>query len=149
MAASKSVSRPGALKRTGLHRAECEHECGAYVYATVAMLERHGCPVCACGGRLIPDHPDLAAAVLPDASLDAHPAVLAYHRELARVMHGRAPREQRIGSHTARTQARSADAALSAEDLASQRVEQARREAAHARRMSGLRRPVHVDPMPF
>lgn len=122
------------LKRTGLHRAGCEHDCGAYIYATVSSLERHGCPLCACGGRFVPDHPDLAAAILPDA-LDAHPAVIAYRRELSSVLHGQAPSVAR-GRQV-----------RPAEEIAGERVERERRELARARQLSGLRHP--SDPIPF
>lgn len=56
MASSERITRP--FTREGLHRLECE--CGAYVYATVAMLERYGLPSCPCGERLTPARRELA-----------------------------------------------------------------------------------------
>jgi hypothetical protein len=61
----RSTAEPGTLKRTGLHRLECEESCGAYVYATVAQLEQHGMPQCSCGARFIPERVELALHVLP------------------------------------------------------------------------------------
>lgn len=47
-----------SFSREGLHRLECE--CGAYVYATVAMLETHGLPSCPCSKPLTPARRELA-----------------------------------------------------------------------------------------
>lgn len=128
------------FKRTGLHRAECEHGCGAYLYATVAMLERHGCPVCSCGGRFVPDHPDLAATVMPDV-MDVHPAVQAYRAELSRVLHGQA-------SHGLRGRQ-----LRPAEEIAAERVARDLTRRARERQLSGLRRgngaAATVDVIPF
>jgi hypothetical protein len=44
--------------RKGLHRLECE--CGHYLYATVAAVENHGLPSCACGERFTPARRELA-----------------------------------------------------------------------------------------
>lgn len=106
------------------------------MYGTVAALEKHGTPLCSCGGRFIPDHPDLAAAVLPDV-LDAHPAVLAYRRELSKVLHGQAPSVQR------------GRVLRPAEEIAAERVARDLRDAARERRLAALRRPVNADPIPF
>jgi hypothetical protein len=72
-----------AFKRSGLHKLECD--CGAYVYATVAMLERHGLPACPCGSRFLPDRVELAELLGVDC-----PAVTEYRAELSSVMHGQA-----------------------------------------------------------
>jgi hypothetical protein len=52
-------SNPTSLfSRKGIHRLECA--CGAYVYGTVACLEEHGLPSCACGERFVPVRRELA-----------------------------------------------------------------------------------------
>lgn len=53
-----SMNRTAEFSREGLHRLECE--CAAYIYATVAMLERHGLPVCPCGKLFEPARRELA-----------------------------------------------------------------------------------------
>jgi hypothetical protein len=64
-----------AFKRSGLHRLECDG-CEAYVYGTVASLERHGLPACACGSRLLPARIELAELLDVDC-----PARDEYHAE--------------------------------------------------------------------
>ena len=117
-----------AFKRSGLHKLECD--CGAYVYATVAMLQRHGLPACPCGSRFLPDRVELAELLGVDC-----PAVAEYHRELTSVMHGQA-------SHGMRGRK-----LRPAESIAADRVEQRRRERALSDRLSALL-PA-AEPMPF
>ena len=108
-----------AFKRSGLHKLECG--CGAYVYATVAMLEQHGLPACPCGARFLPDRLELA--MLLDVECDA---TAEYERELNRVSRGQA-------SHGIRGRE-----LRPAELVASERVEQWRRDRARTNRLTAL-----------
>lgn len=117
-----------AFKRSGLHKLECP--CGAYVYATVAALERHGLPRCACGESFAPERLELAGML--GVRCDA---LEEYERELGRVMHGQAP-------HGIRGRVLRA-----AEEIAAERVEARRRERARENRLQALR--PQPDPMPF
>jgi hypothetical protein len=117
-----------AFKRAGLHKLECD--CGAYVYATVAMLERHGLPACPCGSRFLPDRVELAELLGVDC-----PAVAEYQAELSSVMRGQA-------SHGIRGRK-----LRPAEQLAAERVEQRRRDRALSNRLQALM-PA-AEPMAF
>jgi hypothetical protein len=119
-----------AFRRAGLHKLECD--CGAYVYATVAMLERHGLPACPCGARFMPDRVELAELLGVDC-----PAVAEYHAELSSVMHGQA-------SHGLRGRK-----LRPAELVAFERVEQRRRERALTNRLAALMPAVDVEALPF
>ena len=110
-----------AFKRSGLHRLECER-CPGYVYATVANLERHGLPACACGGRLVPDRVELAWLL----NVTDCPAIAEYRAEVSSVMHGQAPHGQR-GREL-----------RPAELVASERVERRRVDRARSNRLAAL-----------
>lgn len=115
---TKTTPRP--FKRSGLHKLECD--CGGYVYATVAQLERYGLPSCGCGERLLPERLELAALL----GLEDAPAVAEYRRELSSVLHGQA-------SHGRRGRE-----LRPAETIAAERVERRRSNAARERRISAL-----------
>lgn len=117
-----------AFKRSGLHRLECD--CGSYVYATVAMLERAGLPQCACGERLLPDRVELAELLDVDC-----PARDEYRAELSSVMHGQT-------SHGIRGRK-----LRPAELIAADRVEKRRRDRARSNRLGALL-PA-PEPLPF
>lgn len=77
------------FKRSGLHRLECQN-CPGYAYLTVACLETVGLPVCACGGRLVPERLELALMLGVDA-----PIVAEYQRRTARKESGQYPASRR------------------------------------------------------
>jgi hypothetical protein len=108
------------FKRTGLHKLECS--CGAYLYATVAMLERHDLPACCCGSRFLPDRVELAMLL----GVDDCPAIVEYERELSSVMHGQT-------SHGIRGRE-----LRPAELIAAERVERSRRDRARSNRLAAL-----------
>lgn len=118
------------FKRSGLHRLECSG-CGAYVYGTVANLERHGMPVCGCGGGFMPERLELAMLL----GLEDAPVVVEYERELSSVIHGQASHVQRGRSVRV------------PEAVAAERVERDRRERGRAHVLAALR-PV-AEPIPF
>lgn len=117
------------FKRSGLHKLECP--CGAYVYATVASLEAHGLPSCACGRRFDPDRVELAFLL---NVLDC-PAVDEYQQEVASVQHGQA-------SHGIRGRV-----LRPAETVAAERIEKRRVDRARSNRIGALL-PV-AEPCPF
>lgn len=135
----------GQLRRTGLHRCECADECGAYVYATVSALERHGLPVCPCGARLIPAALELAIAL----GVEDAPCVAEFHARVAQAWHGQTPNgpcddSSRLRApETVALEGTSKRPGLLAEWQAEIRK----------RQLSGLRRgpgtPVDPDPIPF
>lgn len=120
------------FKRSGLHKLECP--CGAYVYATVAMLERHGLPACPCGERFQPEHAELAGLLGVDCD-----ALDEYRRELSSILHGQAAHVQR------------GRAVQPAEHLAAQRVEARRRDRAYRNRLMALQctAVAESDTIPF
>jgi hypothetical protein len=72
------TARP--FKRAGLHKLVCR-DCGGYVYAAVAQLERHGLPVCPeCGEAYDADELELALLL----GLDDSPIVAAWRDLTAR-----------------------------------------------------------------
>lgn len=117
------------FSRRGLHKLECAG-CESYVYATVASLERHGIPSCACGAEYVPDRLELAGLLGVQA-----PVLDEYRRELSSVLHGQASHGQR-GRRL-----------RPAEEVAAQRVESRRRDRARSNRLGALL-PA-AEPMPF
>jgi hypothetical protein len=120
-------------KRRGLRRLECE--CGAAVYATWSQLERHGRPVCACGGSFLPDDVELAFAL----GLEEAPVLVEYRAALSSVMHGQAP--------AGRAMRNSGRELRDPSVIAAARVERSRRDRARSNRLGALA-PV-ADSMPF
>lgn len=120
-------------KRRGLRRLECD--CGAAIYATFAQLERHGRPVCACGGEFLPDDVELAMAL----GLEDAPVVIEYQAAVSSISRG-----QSGPARSLRTNARKF---TDPQQLAAERVERARRERARSNRLGAL--APAADPMPF
>lgn len=146
---TRTTAEPGTLKRTGLHRLDCEQQCGAYVYATVAQLEQHGMPFCSCGARFIPDRPELALHVLPADDTYRLDVEAALTTAISRSARGQM-RSTGAG-HAIRSMGREQAAP---ELLAAARLEEQRAADARRRRLSGLRRgqlqpSLQVDVIPF
>lgn len=121
--------RESTFSRRGLHKLECP--CGAYTYSTVSSLERHGVPVCACGGPFEPDRHELAIVL----GLDDAAVVRAYRDRLSGFMDGQK------GHVNKRHRMRDPEAAVTAE------FEAARRRQARSNRLGALL-PA-PEPMPF
>ena len=124
------MAKSKPFTRQGLHRLECD--CGAYVYATVAALEAHGLPVCACGETFQPGRVELAELLNVDC-----PAVAEYRDALSSVLHGQA-----FASGNGRR-----GNLRPAESVALERVERHRRELARARRVGAIL--PKAQPIPF
>lgn len=77
------AKRESTFSRRGLHKLECAG-CDAYVYATVASLERHGVPVCACGAPYEPERHELAIVL----GLDDAAVVREYRERLSGFLEG-------------------------------------------------------------
>lgn len=80
-----------------MHRLNCTG-CDAYVYATVAMLEKHGCPVCACGQPFTPERLELALTIGVD-----HPAAAELEARTYRKVRAQQPHARFNGSQLAST----------------------------------------------
>lgn len=139
----------GTPRTQRMRKLACD-ECGYIAYTSRRWIE-HGLPLCPCGTHLIPQDPDDAALALTPAELDQHPALIAYKRAVSSVLHGQAGPARSLRS-TGKT-------FRSPDEIAGDRMEQERREAARARQLSVLRRgPVDpsravasatADPIPF
>lgn len=114
--------------RTGLHRLDCDR-CSAYVYATVASLETHGFPLCACTGTFQPQRLELALML----GCDDSPVMLAYVSKTSSVAHGQA--------WTGRT------GLAQPEQRAFEQIDADQRAASRARRIAALKPP--TEPIPF
>lgn len=125
---TRTDARP--FKRAGLHRLNCP-TCPAYVYATVAALERHGRPVCACGTVFVPSEVELADLLGVDCA-----AVEEYRREVESIWKGQAAHGARLGSRL-----------QDPHTLAMSRIVARRRQEARTRRVAALK-PA-PEPMPF
>ena len=126
------------MTRQGLKRLECPEGCGPILYATLAQLERYGLPNGPCGHRMVPEDLEVAAHILDRSELASPPAWREFEREASSILHGQASHVQRGRD------------VMPAETLAAQRVRDATRAVAHARRISGLVNVgVSADPMPF
>jgi hypothetical protein len=122
------------MSRQGLKRLGCERECGCIAYMTLSQLETHGLPVCPCGGRMVPESLEVAAAVLDRETLETLPAWREYAQGVGSVMRGQGPHMARAAS--------SGRELANADTVALQRFETARKREAHTRRLSGLRQYV-------
>lgn len=92
MSKSKTTRKAGTFKRSGLHKLECR-DCDGYVYATVAMLETHGLPSCACTGRLVPERLELALML----GVEDAPIVAEYKARTERKLRAQMPAAKRPG----------------------------------------------------
>lgn len=84
---------------TRMRKIEC-FGCGCIVRMTRAAMERSGVPTCGCGGTMMPEDIEDAAAVLDDATLSQHPQWIADMEREDRA----AQREARRGGLGARFQ---------------------------------------------
>jgi hypothetical protein len=144
------MARPVGTTRTQrMRKLACE--CGYIAYTSRRWIER-GLPLCPCGAQLLPEDPDDAALVLTADQLAEHPAVVAYKRAVASVMHGQSGPARALRNAGGR-------GFRSPDEIAAQRLERERRDAARARQLGALRRgpvdpsrqpaPVAADPIPF
>lgn len=126
----------GTTRTQRLRKLECD-ACGYIAYTSRRWIET-GLPVCPCGLTLLPADPDDAALALSPAELDSHPAVLEYKRAVASVLHGQeGPARSVHGNWGANIRP--------ADQVAAEKLERDRREAARARQLASLRRG-QLDP---
>lgn len=132
----KNVPRP--FKRTGTHRINCTSTgCDAYLYATVATLEKHGFPVCACGSTYEAERLELALMLGVD-----HPAAVQLDDMTRRKLNAQRP-------HTAKPCVMSDDLASYGElqDRALSEISAAQRQTSRERRLAAI--TPTTDPIPF
>ena len=126
-AKSKRSGATAPLRRTGLQRLSCPEGCETFAYLTVAAIERGRLPLCPdCAGRLLPDHPELAAKVLGPEEWDRHPWLAEFVRQCASIDHGQAAHIQRGRNVQQR------------DTLAAERVAEMLRAEYRARQLAGL-----------
>lgn len=124
---------PATFKRAGLHKLVCPAvTCSAYVYATVAQLEREGAPLHRCGAAFVPTEVELAELL----GLEDCGAVDEYRREIESIWHGQEAHASRL-DRTLRDP----------HELAMSRIVKRRRDDARTRRVTALR-PA-PQPLPF
>lgn len=135
-------SKPiGTASTTRLRKAECDQACGNVARQSRAALLR-GLLSCPCGGFMVPtaleDVMALdAAGVLPPGVLDVHAEYVAWQTELASIAHGRAGDVHKRGSD--RSTRKSADARMTDDELALQRVLRTRRVEARSCQLAALK----------
>ena len=123
--------------RKGLHRLECAM-CDGFAYATISQLETRGLPPCWCGDTLQPDRLELAMHLDANASRPMRDYQAACNSAAkGQAAHGRAGRVLK----------------RTPEEIAAERVQDARSAAVKARRVASAanarRRGAPVEAMPF
>lgn len=120
-----------AWKRGGLHKLECAG-CDAYVYGTVASLEKHGLPQCGCSRRFEPTTVELCLTL----GIEDTWVFRVFVSEASRVMQGQIPHIAR--GHKTRN----------AETVALDRMAAERESSARKRRIAAIQ-PRVPELMPF
>lgn len=144
----KSTSK----SRQGLKRLVCLEECGCGPYMTVSQLERFGCPTCACGGRLVPDDPELAWLICPELMGEHRWALRIAQRE-SEALHGQSGSGRALGANMKRAaegrRLRSSFEVAMEGTSSRKGVRAEMRDEARSRQLRGLRQFKPATDMPF